>query len=240
MLHAPKPKMKPVWKKKIRNNKSPQVTLFNFHYGAVGHNTIVGPGAIAVGSIIPGGRFVVRAPSPWGHGSNAIRTAMLPDRTGTHLQFPDGSTYESVMDQVLTAGDNDEFCEFLGVATSGMGTCKPDCMKWYCCPIGYDGEEQRTNFWEPYGGENTPYNITIVDDGKVTVYAETDMKLCDEVYVRIEVVDPDAEYCQYIGGVTNTPDEGTQKVCAKVDQEACAGEAVMLDLRGFINCQGGA
>lgn len=233
MLHAPKPEMKPVWKKKIRDNRSPQVTLFNYHYGAIGHNTVAGPGAIAVGSIIPGGRFVVRAPSPSGWANNMYRTAMLPDRTGQHLTF-----YGHNLTVADVLNDDNEFCEFLGVAASGMGTCKPECMQWYCCPIGYNGEEQRTNFWEPFGGKTTPYNITIIDDGKVTVYTETDMKVCDDVYVRVEVTDPEAEHCQYIGGVTNTPDAGTQKVCAKVDQAACAGEAVMLDLRGFKSCQG--
>lgn len=230
MLHAPTPSMRPVWVKKERNIRDTKVFLFNLHYGAIGSNQVTGPGAIAVGSIIPGGRFVVRAPSALGHSTNTYRTAMLPDRLGTSMLYPDGvTTYANDMASILN--DDNEFCEFLGVSTSGMSTCKMECVKWYCCPIGYNGEEQRTNFWNQYE------NVTIVDDGKVTVYAETNMKLCDDVYVRIEVVNPSAENCQYLGGVTNTPDAGTQKVCAKVAQEACAGEAVLLDLRGFKSCQ---
>lgn len=230
MFHAPKPQMRPVWTKTQRSNRDTKVTLFNLHYGAIGHNVVTGPGAIAVGSIIPGGRFVVRAPSPMGHSTNTYRTAMLPDRLGTSMLYPDGvSNFSDDMPSILN--ENNEFCEFLGVSVSGMGTCKMECTKWYCCPIGYNGEEQRTNFWNQYE------NVTIVDDGKVSVYAETDMKLCDDIYVRIEVVNPQASKCQYLGGVTNTPDAGTQKVCAKVDQEACSGEAVMLDLRGFKSCQ---
>ncbi|MDB4461524.1 hypothetical protein N9043_01090 [bacterium] len=230
MIHAPAPKMRPVWTKKIRSNKDSKLTLFNYHYGAIGHNTVTGPGAIVVGSIIPGGRFVVRAPSPMGHSTNVYRTAMLPDRLGTSMLYPDGSTtYEDDMADILN--DENEFCQFLGVSVSGMRTCKLECIQRYCCPIGYEGEEQWNNYWNMYD------NITIVDDGKVTVYAETDMKLCDEVHVRVEVIDADADYCQFLGGVTNTPDAGTQQVCAKVDQEACAGEAVMLDLRGFHSCK---
>ena len=229
MFLAPTPKMRPVYKKRIRNNKSSTVTVFNYAYGSTASRVIEGPGAIAVGSIIPGGRFVVRAPSPLGHSTNTYTTAMLPDRTGLHLSYPNGSNYAAEVPSLLN--DNKEFCNVLGVSLSGTNTCKQKCFKRYCCPIGYEGEEQYNNYWNPYE------NITIVDSGKVTVYAETDMKLCDKVYIRIEVINPDATVCQMLGGVTNTPDDGTQEVCAKVAQEACAGEAVLLDLSGFKSCK---
>lgn len=229
MLLAPNSKMRPVYKRRIRNNKSKLITLFNYAYGTTASRTIEGPGAIAVGSIIPGGRFVVRAPSILGHSTNTYTTAILPDRTGTHLTYPNGTDYSQDIKTVLN--DKNEFCNILGVSVSGSNTCKYECMKYYCCPIGYEGEEQKNNFWNPYE------NITIVDSGKVTVYTETDMKLCDKVYMRIEVIDPNATVCQMLGGVTNTPDDGTQEICVTVAQEACAGEAVLLNLSGLKNCK---
>lgn len=229
MLTAPTPRMRPVYKKRIRNNKSAHVVLFNYAYGATASRIIEGPGAFAVGSIIPGGRFVVRAPSPNGYSTNTYRTAMLPDRTGKYLTYPNGSDYSQDIAPLLN--DDNEFCEVLGVSVTGSNTCKSDCVKSYCCPIGYEGEEQSQNYWNPYE------NITIVDSGKATVYTETDMKSCDKVYMRIEVIDTNATVCQMLGGVTNTPDAGTQEICVKVAQAACAGEAVLLDLSGLKNCK---
>lgn len=230
MLNIPTPKMKPVYRERIRTNKDSITTLYNYAYGSTASRNIEGPGAIAVGSIIPGGRFVVRGPSSNGHTTNTYTTAILPDRTGKHLLYPDQITdYSEDIQAELDA--NNEFCKILGVSVNGSNTCKMECARWYCCPIGYTGEEQRNNFWNIYE------NITLVDSGKVTVYAESDFELCDKVYLRIEVVDTNAPVCQMLGGVTNKPDAGTQELCVKVAQAACAGEAVLLDLSGLRTCK---
>jgi hypothetical protein len=77
--------------------------------------------------------------------------------------------------------------------------------------------------------------MDVITNGMVTVYAEVNMSVNDDVHVRIAVDDSDASPCQMIGGVTNTPDSGTQPAGSnvRIDMGCNAGEAVLLELGGM-------
>lgn len=223
--------MKPVYNQRNVMVGDIRTTVFSSAFGVASSDahTI---SAFPVGSHIPGGRFVVNSPSyatgEFNHGSQNNRTAILPDLEGKNLFHNDRKTDYS--DDIEDTLDSNGDFRFLGVSAYAGDTCKDYCEPWQCCPIGYQGIEQRNNYWSR--GMSA---MDIVTQGSVTVYAESAFNVNDSVHVRVRVTDADAVPCQQIGGVTAEPDTGTQPAGGniRVDKNVAAGEAVLIELGGM-------
>lgn len=210
-----------------KGGRQDEMVLLSSAYGSIsghGHDII---GAFVIGSDMPGGRFVINSPEYVQATTRVDRTVMLPDITGKLMKYNDGETdYSDVMMNTL---DSDGKFRFIGVSGYGGRSCKDECSKAPCCPIGYEDDASRWNF--------TPMRqpIDIITSGFIHVPTEMDTTTNDDLHVRVEVVDKDADPCQYIGGVTPVPDKGTQPLGSnvRIDLGGIAGSSILIHLGGM-------
>lgn len=212
---------------RTKGGRQDETVLLASAYGSLsghGHNII---GAFVVGSDMPGGRFVINTPEYIQATSRVDRTVMLPDITGLLMKYNDGATdYSDVM---VNALDKDGLFRFIGVSGYGGRSCKDDCVKAPCCPIGYEDDANRQNF--------TPMRqpLDVITSEMIHVPTELDTTPNDDLHVRVRVVDKDADPCQYIGGVTPVADAGTQPLGSnvRIDLGGIAGSSILLHLGGM-------
>lgn len=180
--------------------------------------------AFAFGSIIPGGRFVVNTPEYAQSLTQVDRSIMLPDSTGELLFYNDEVTDFS--EEIANALDADGNFRFVGLSCYAGHHCRDRCEDLAeCCPIGYNDEQSRWNF--------VPLRqpADILTKGEGYAYTESEFTTNDKVYVRTKQIDPEAPFCQFIGGVTAIPDDGTQEIHdVRVELGAAAGSSVLLSL----------
>lgn len=224
-------------------------TYTDLQYGVITTSDTPAEGFIAAGSQIPGGRFVVPHPDDMTKTDRARKRCILPDQEGFLLIQLDGTDYSSIIENSKVDS------EFIFAGVSVVQPCKPKVCELAQAvydntnnndtvvdpylqtfsqfitpqpkPIGYESPESRSNYW------NFNTEMSVVNNDRVTVYAETDFNLGDQVYVRTMVSDPNAAIDQLIGGVSNIVDEGLQGIPnfdVRVVKPCVAGSAVELQL----------
>lgn len=189
-------------------------------------NSVISSGCFAVGSIIPGGRVVVNSPDFIQSTTALDRSIILPDITGKLLFNNDGTTDFS--SEIAGALNSDGNFNFVGISFYAGDSCKEDLCnhKHQCAPIGYPDAQSKMNFYPVHTV------CDVLEQGVGSVYAESEFTTSDLPHVRVKVIDEDVYPHQLIGGITRTPDDGTQPLTNGSIVRGCsAGSSVMLKLK---------
>lgn len=180
--------------------------------------------ALAVGSNIPAGLFVVYSPiyANMEHGYCTERSVMLPDITGENLVHNDRKT--TFADDIASVLKVDSF-QFVGVTAYAGDTCKPDCTINECCPFGYPDDSPQ---WSNYYPRLTMARI--VTQGPVKIYNETAVMMTDDLHVVVDQID--GMPCQYLGAVTNEAGANTRLLTIdyRIIEPATAGQGLWIEL----------
>ena len=202
-------------------------------YGATNRDSHI-IAAFPAGNIIPGGRFLIHDPKFVLNADNLSGTQQglaltLPDKEGTLLADEAGTNYSTVIASVKNADGN---FVFVGVSANGLAACKrfykePVLNTPPACPIGYSEAANLRNYWPVYGGA-----MDVVTKGMTTVYAEKAINVTDTLFVRVKKL-ATATPCQFIGGVTNVADAGTQPlvgITVRIISPCAAGDSLAIEL----------